>query len=172
MKLYMRNKLISLKRDFNLKNDDGDAVYQIKNKWLSIGQQFRIIDLVQDKEVGQVKEQVLDLLPTVNVYDEHGDKVTEIRKKISIFRDKYTVKSLGWTVKGNILDFDFKITDENGDVIARIDRKLLSIRDTFVIDIDDQVSADVVPVILGVVMAIDLVVEREEDKDDKEDEED
>ncbi|RPA55542.1 hypothetical protein EF384_09350 [Aerococcus agrisoli] len=165
----MRNKLVSVKRDFLVKNEFGTVDYQIKKKWLSIGQQFRIIDVVDEKEVGQVKEQVLDLLPTVNVYDEHGDKVTEIRKKISIFRDKYTVKSLGWEVKGNILDFDFKITDENGDVIARIDRKLLSIRDTFVIDIDDQVSADLVPVILGVVMAIDLVVEREEDENDKED---
>ena len=71
---------------------------------------------------------------------------------------------MDWDVKGNILDFDFRITDENGDRIARIDRKLISIRDTFVIDIEDHVPADVVPIILGVVMAIDLVVERKNDE--------
>ncbi|MGY0836845.1 hypothetical protein ACW66K_05225 [Aerococcus urinaeequi] len=75
--------------------------------------------------------------------------------------------SLNWDVKGNILDFDYRITDENGDRIARIDRKLIAIRDTFVIDIEDHVPADVVPIILGVVMAIDLVVERKDDDDDK-----
>ncbi|MFV8772350.1 LURP-one-related/scramblase family protein [Aerococcus urinaeequi] len=160
MKLYMKNQLLSLKRDFNLTNQDGDPVYKIKNKWLSIGQQFRIIDLAQDKEVAQVKEQIIDLMPTVDVYDQNNDKVAEIRKKVSLFRDNYKVTSLDWDVKGNILDFDFRITDENGDRIARIDRKMISIRDTFVIDIEDQVPADVVPIILGVVMAIDLVVER------------
>lgn len=161
----MKNQLLSLKRDFNIKNDDGDAVFQIKNKWLSIGQQFRIIDLEQDKEVAQVKEQILDLTPTVNVFDGNNDKVTEIRKKITLFRDNYSVKSLGWEVKGDILDFDFRIVDENGDRIARIDRKLISIRDTFVIDIEDHVAPDMVPIVLAVVMAIDLVVERDEDDD-------
>lgn len=163
MKLYMKNQLLSLKRDFNIKNDDGDEVFQIKNKWLSIGQQFRIIDLTQDKEVAQVKEQILDLTPTVDVYDHNNDKVAEIRKKITLFRDNYAVKSLGWEVKGNILDFDFRIVDENNNRIARIDRKLISIRDTFVIDIEDHVAPDLVAIILGVVMAIDLVVERDEE---------
>lgn len=161
----MKNQLLSLKRDFNLKDDDGNEVYQIKNKWLSIGQQFRIIDLAQDKEVAQVKEQIIDLTPTVDVYDGDGNKVTEIRKKITLFRDNYKVTSLDWEVKGDILDFDFRIEDENGDRIAHIDRKLISIRDTFVIDIEDHVPDDLVPIILGVVMAIDLVVERDEDDD-------
>ncbi|MGX7106398.1 LURP-one-related/scramblase family protein [Hutsoniella sourekii] len=161
MKLYVKQRRFSLNQNFDVTDGDGHSLYSVKSAKVSLRRKQTILDGQTKEELAKVKERLVSLRPTVDVLIA-GEKVATITKKLTIGRDQYQIKNLNWLVQGNLFDHRYKITHK-GQTLATINKKLLSLSDSFVCHIRDE---EVNPVlVLAVVLAIDLVLDDEEDDD-------
>jgi uncharacterized protein YxjI len=102
--------------------------------------------------VGKINEQKISLTPTFTI-SSNGKKIGSIRRKmISFFGPSYDIDFKGWTVKGNITEWNYTIKDSNNNQIAKISKELFNLTDTYSIDVVN--SYDALAVLLFVI-AID-----------------
>lgn len=159
MKLYMKQKFWSLKEDFDIYDSQGQAVYRVASKWLTLGRKMKIMDGQTGEAVCQVNQQVIAFTPTMKVYYQ-GQHFCTIRKKITLFRPKYVVSGLNWRIEGNIFQHDYKIRDHRGHVIVEVRKKFFAWSDTFEFNIKDE-TIDPVQVV-AVILAIDMAMDQAE----------
>lgn len=161
MKLYLKEKMLSILDSFNVYDEHDDIYFKVKGK-VALTHKLVIYD-AKGKEVGMVKEKIIDILPTFNLYKD-GKKVGECKKKLTIIRPKFDIDFNDWEIKGNWLEWDYSICDKKGREVAVISKKILRLTDTYVIDIKDEDEAlDA----LMVVLAIDAEKCRREKNDEK-----
>ncbi len=148
MKLVFKEKMVSILDSFNVYDEDGKVYFKVKGK-LAIGHKLVIYDK-DGKEVGMVKEKIIDILPTFSLYKD-GKKVGQCRKKISVIRPKFGVDFNDWEVKGDWLEWDYRICDKKGQDVAIISKKLFRLTDTYGVEVKEEKDAlDVIMVMLAI----------------------
>lgn len=157
MKLYMKQKVWSIKQDFDIFDVDESPVYHVSEKMFTFGRQMTIIDAITRDTLCEVKQKMLSFTPTLEVFCQ-GDKICTIRKKITFFKPSYEVSGLNWSIKGDFWGHDYTINESDGTMIADIRKKFLSWSDTFEFNIvyEDIDPVQVVAVILAIDMAMDI----------------
>ena len=130
MKLYMKQKVFSLKQDFNIYDHNQTPLFRISGKLFSLGRQLRIYDALTDEELAYVKETPFRLLTQLKIYRDN-DYVATIQQKLTFFKTKMAIQDLGWTIEGDFLDWHYVIKDADHQTIAEVEAKLLSWSDTF-----------------------------------------
>jgi uncharacterized protein YxjI len=135
MKLYVSEKLLSLRRKFYVTDDKEKEVYQISSKILSIGDKTYIKDM-KEKELAYIEQNLFHLTSNYDVYVK-GKVICNIRKKFQLFRNDYVLDS-GHKVEGEVWMFNFAIYDKNNTKIGSIKRKFFSIGDKYEITIYDE----------------------------------
>ena len=153
MKLYIKQKVFSLKERFTVKNANGEDVYFVEGKLVSIGQKKTLTDAAGN-ELATIRQKVLAIMPKF-IVEMDGKEVAWIKKKFTVMKPKYVVEGLDWDVEGDFFAHDYTIL-EQGNVIASIHKKWMAWGDTFELDISD--SADEV-MALAVILAIDAVMD-------------
>ena len=153
MKLYIKQKVFSLKERFTVKNANGEDVYFVEGKLVSIGQKKTLTDAAGN-ELATIRQKVLAIMPKF-IVEMDGKEVAWIKKKFTVMKPKYVVEGLDWNVEGDFFAHDYTIL-EQGNVIASIHKKWMAWGDTFELDISD--SADEV-MALAVILAIDAVMD-------------
>ena len=157
MRLYIKQKVLSLKQKYDITDEFENPHYHIESKLISLGRQLTIWDM-DGNEKAFVKQKLVSLLPRY-VVEIGGTEVAQICKKFSLLKPKYEIGGIGWKIEGDYLSHDYSIT-ENGRIIASIHKKWLSWGDAFELDIDD--NADEV-MALAVILAIDAVMDAKSD---------
>ncbi len=152
MKLYMKQKVFSLRDRFTIKDKDGNDRYCVEGQLLSLGNKLHIYDMDKN-EVAFVREKLISFRPKF-IVEIDGQQVAEIVKKITLLKPKYYIEGPGWEVTGKILEHDYSVMD-GVDVIASIHKKWMSWGDSYEIDIDDPENEVFA---LAVVLAIDVVM--------------
>ena len=156
MQLYMKQKMLSFKQDFNIVDSNQKPVYKVDGEFLSLGRKLHIINMETNEEVALVKQKVLSLMPQVDVFV-RGQEVASIRKRITLFKPQFDIEQIGWTIKGDYFAHDYIIYDREGDLIAQRKKKYFAMSDTFEFNIDAE---EVDPVmVIAVVLAIDTVMD-------------
>lgn len=153
MRLYIKQKVFSLKDKFYVKDENGEDRYYVEGKILSIGKQLWIRDM-EGNELAFLKQKVITFLPRFFIYI-NGEEVAQIVKKFTLLKPKYEISGPGWTINGNFLDHDYTI-ESNGVAVAGIHKKWMSWGDSYEMEINpdvDQVLA------LAVILAIDTVMD-------------
>ena len=153
MKLYIKQKVFSLKERFTVKNANGEDVYFVEGKLVSIGQKKTLTDAAGN-EIATIRQKVLAIMPKF-IVEMDGKEVAWIKKKFTVMKPKYVVEGLDWDVEGDFFAHDYTIL-EQGNVIASIHKKWMAWGDTFELDISD--NADEV-MALAVILAIDAVMD-------------
>ena len=153
MKLYIKQKVFSLKERFTVKNANGEDVYFVEGKLVSIGQKKTLTDAAGN-ELATIRQKVLAIMPKF-IVEMDGKEVAWIKKKFTVMKPKYVVEGLDWDVEGDFFAHDYTIL-EQGNVIASIHKKWMAWGDTFELDISD--NADEV-MALAVILAIDAVMD-------------
>lgn len=149
MKLLFKQRIFSWFGSYDIFDEQGNTLFTVKGQ-LSWGHCLRICDAA-GRHLGTVKEVVLSFLPRFDIYT--GDTLAgTIRKEFTFFRPKFTLDMNGWTIDGNMFEWDYTIYDRSGRTVADISKQLLSWSDTYVIDIPDPADALAA---LMVVLAID-----------------
>lgn len=137
MKLLFKQRIFSWFDSYDIYDEQGKVVYQVKGE-LAWGHQLRIYDYL-GREVGLVKQQIFTFLPKFDIY-ERGNQLGTICKEFSLFRPCYHFDGLGWKVEGNFFEWDYTITN-CGMEIATISKQLFNWSDTYVIDVVDDNNA-------------------------------
>ncbi|GLY02814.1 LURP-one-related family protein [Actinoplanes sp. NBRC 101535] len=161
----IRERFFSVGDDFDVMDENGEKVYHVDGKVLSLRDKVIIEDLHGD-EVATVHRHLISLRTTYEVRI-GGEKAAEVRKNLfTPFRDKFTIDVPGpddLEMKGDLLDHEYVI-EQGGVEVASVSKRWLTIRDTYAV----QVAPGVEPLlIIGSVIALDLALERAEDKKDK-----
>ncbi|PMC80317.1 hypothetical protein CJ191_01800 [Aerococcus viridans] len=159
MKLYMKQKVFSLKQDFNIYDHNQTPLFRISGKLFSLGRQLRIYDALTDEELAYVKETLFRLLTQLKIYRDN-DYVATIQQKLTFFKTKMAIQDLGWTIEGDFLDWHYVIKDADHQTIAEVEAKLLSWSDTFEITIDDTEVDPIV--VLAIILAIDTIRDKQQ----------
>lgn len=163
MKLILKEKILSILDSFNVYDENDKIYYKVKGK-IALSHKVAIYD-AKGKELGIVKEKIIDVLPTFLLYKD-GEKAGTCKKKISVIKPKFEIDFNGWDIKGNWLEWDYSIVDKSGKTVAVISKKLLRLTDTYVIDVKDE--ADALDALM-VVLAIDAEKCRRESNANKKD---
>ena len=166
----IKEKFFRLGDDFEITDDDGRVVYRVDGKVLSLRGRL-VIEQPGVGEVGTVERHLVALRPTYAITI-GGEKAADVRKHFfTPFRDKFTIDIPGpddLEVTGNLLDHEYRI-ERDGDTVATASKRWFSLRDTYGVDIADGEDH---LLILASVLALELAVAREEEKERKEHEDD
>ena len=123
MKLMFKQRLFSWLDSYDVFDRDGSAVYTVKGE-LSWGHRLQIYD-AQGEHLGTVQEKVLTLLPRFQLY--LGDRLAgTITKEFTFFRPRFTLDCNGWTVDGDLWEWDYQVMDGSRTVIIENGRFVLA----------------------------------------------
>ncbi|MGH2079951.1 LURP-one-related/scramblase family protein [Aerococcus urinaeequi] len=159
MKLYMKQKLFSLKQDFNIYDHNQIPLFRVSGKLFSVGRQLRIYDALTDEELAYVKESPFRFLTHLKVY-KGNDYIATIQQKMTLFKTKMTIQDIGWTIQGDFLGWQYVIKNEKNQTIAEVKAKMLSWSDTFEITIDDTQVDPII--VLAIILAIDTIRDKQQ----------
>lgn len=149
MQLLFKQRLFSWFDSYDIYNETGETVYTVKGQ-LAWGHRLQIFD-ADGNNVGTVQEKILTFLPKFELYAE-GNYIGCIRKELTLFRPKYTVDCNGWSMEGDLFEWDYRIMGGCDEPIAVISKQLLNWTDTYVMDVCDPQNALYV---LMLVLALD-----------------
>ncbi len=121
----MRQRLISFGDDFWIENDQGERVFKVDGKMLRVRDTLFFED-AQGNVVCKLQQKLLTIRDTMTIEGANGESLATIRKAlITPIRDRYTVKignDPDLEVKGNIINYEFKIGDGDRKV-AEVSKK-------------------------------------------------
>jgi uncharacterized protein YxjI len=159
----IRERFFSIGDDFDILDEHGTKLLHVDGKVFSLRNKVVIEDL-DGQELASVHRHLVALRPTYEIRI-GGEKAAEVRKRLfTPFREKFTIDVPGpddLEMRGDLLDHEYVI-DRGGREVAAVSKRWLTIRDTYAV----QIAADQDPLlILASVLALDLALHREEEKD-------
>lgn len=155
MKLYIRQKVLSLTEKFAVTDPVGTEKYLIRGDFWSLGHRLHVT-YPDGVEVAEIREQVFTLMPRFTVTVQ-GREIAQITKAWTLVRDAYHIDGLDWDVQGNFWGYDYDVT-RHSQPVASIHRAWMSWGDCYELDI--AVGNDEL-MVLAVVLAIHCVLEGE-----------
>ena len=159
MDLAIRNKWITLRGSSVVKDLNEKDVMKVQGKfWTFTAKKF--IQTLDGVTKYTVRNKFWRLFAyRAFIYDDKGERVAHIRRKIFSLHDKFLIESKfgNFEVVGNILCFDYHI-NLDGKEIGHVARKI-SLRDSFVLHLDDDSKIDPM-FFLALVIAIDNITDR------------
>ena len=138
MKLLFKQRFFSWFDSYDIYNDKGQPVYEVKGE-LSWGHLLRIYD-TDGNEVGMIKEKILTFFPKFEMYLKDS-YVGSINKEFSLINPKFNIDCKGWHIQGNWLEWDYTINDCSGNCVATVSKELWNWTDTYIIDVTDPADA-------------------------------
>jgi len=151
MKLYIKQKPLSWKDKFFVKDENGDDCYYVEGEVLSLGKKLHVYDM-GGHEVAFIEQQISFLLPYFHAHIE-GRGTATIRQRFSWFHTKYTLEGLDWEIEGSFWLHEYEIR-QGGQLVISISKELMTWGDSYELDIANPRDALVA---LAVVLVIDCV---------------
>jgi len=149
MRLLFKQRLFSWFDSYDIYDENGNTVFVVQGK-LAWGHRLEIYDANGD-HVGTVKEEIFTFLPRFALYV--GDRhIGNIRKEFTFLRPSFTLDCNGWSVTGDIFQWDYEVLNQNGNKVIHASKQLFNWTDTYIIDVASQED---VLLSLMIVLAID-----------------
>jgi uncharacterized protein YxjI len=159
----IRERFFDLGEDFDITDDDGNAVYHVDGKVLSLRDRVVLTD-PGGREVASVHRHLVALRPTYEITIA-GQPAAEVRKHLfTPFRDRFTIDVPGpddLELTGDLFDHEFTV-ERDGREVASVSKRWLSLRDTYGVRIAEGENH---LLILACVLAVELARAREEARD-------
>lgn len=138
MRLLFKQRLFSWFDSYDIYTEDGSVCYTVKGQ-LAWGHLLKVYD-AQGREVGEVRERILSLLPKFEVSC-GGQYLGCIRKEFSLLRPRFDIDYNGWAVQGDWMGWDYTITGPSGQCIATVSKELLRMTNTYVLEVKGPANA-------------------------------
>ncbi|MBQ8554498.1 MAG: LURP-one-related family protein [Clostridia bacterium] len=157
MKLYIRQKLLSWKDRFHVKDENGEDRYYVEGEVWTLGKKLHVYDM-SGREVAYIEQKITFMLAEYHVYQD-GCEVAVIKQKFSWFHPKYEIEGLGWEVDGSFWLHEYEIR-KNAMPIVSISKELMARGDSYELTIANPVDEIIA---LAVVLTIDCVIDSNND---------
>ena len=152
MKLYISERFLTFKDKAAVTDENGAVRYYVHGDF-AIAKKYYVDD-VNGTQLASVVQKKISSTGTC-VVSRNGNDIAEIVPKITLFKPKYEVKKLGWTIEGNFNQDKYSIK-QDCTAIVNVQVRLLTKGNAFEIDIADgidEVNA------LAVVLVIEGILE-------------
>jgi uncharacterized protein YxjI len=154
MRYMLRQKILTLKDDFRIRDVNGTDVFRVDGQFFSIGKKLRVYD-ASGQERAFIKQRLFRLAPTYEIYRD-GALMAVVRKKLFTFlRSTFTIdlpNGQPMTVTGNLLSHEYTF-NRAGRNVAQVSKEWFTLADTYGVDVADG-EDDVL--ILSVAVVIDM----------------
>lgn len=138
MKLMFKERAFSWLDSYDVYREDGSVIYTVHGE-LSWGHCLHILD-EHDEHVGTVKEKMFTWLPKFEIY-QRDEYLGCISKEFGFIIHEYNVDFMGWTVQGDLFEWDYKVKNERNEVVAAVSKELFNWTDTYSIEVIDEKDA-------------------------------
>ena len=132
--LYTSSKILTLRNQIDITDENEKPVYQSMSKVLSLHDRTQI-NRTDGTLVANMHRPVLTLHERHFVEMANGKSFTIASELWHIARHIIHIEELGWTINGHILEMNYYISDEKENVVAVVGEKKISLHDKFCIDI-------------------------------------
>ncbi len=156
MRYQLRQKLFAFGDDYTVQDETGADRYIVDGKVFSLDHTVTISDM-QGNEEAAIHQRLIALLPTYEIM-RGGQELAEVRKKLTLFREGFTVDIPGpddLEVEGDLLDHEYVFL-RDGQTVATVSKQWFSMTDSYGVEVASGVD-DVL--ILACAVVIDLVNE-------------
>ena len=153
MKLYIKNKVWSLRGSSSVKDENGNDVFIVKGKFLSISRKKRVKD-TQGNLLYKVRNKLINFFSrSAYIYDGDGTKVAKVERKFG-FKNRIIVHGYQdeISVEGEFLSWTLDIY-RNGEQVGAI-RRQFNLVDAFVLETETENDA---AFMVALVIAIDNI---------------
>ena len=116
MRLLFKQRLFSWFDSYDIYDEAGNTVYTVEGK-LSWGHCLHILNAAGE-HIGTVQERVLTFLPRFELYI-RDQYVGSIQKRFTFFTPKFDIDCNGWQAEGDLLEWDYRVTEACGALGAR-----------------------------------------------------
>ena len=146
MRLLFKQRLFSWFDSYDIYDEDGNVVYEVKGQ-LDWGHFLKVYQ--SNVHLATIKQVLLTFIPRFEIYKD-DQYVGSISKEFSFFVPRYNIDFNGWHIEGDIFEWDYQIYD-GSKVIASISKELFNLTDTYVLNIIDPKDAlDVLAFVLAI----------------------
>ena len=150
MYLRIRQRIFSWTDSYDVYDDSGEAKYEVRGKFFSLGHQIHVYDKRTGEEVGSIHEKLFTFLPRFEIVI-HGVHQGTVTRELTFLRLRYRVDYRGWDVEGNFWGWDYRVTHGNKEIMS-ISKEIFNFSDTYTLHFGD--AANEIPGLL-LVLAID-----------------
>ena len=160
MKVYIRNKLLSLGGGSDVLDENQQPVFHVKGRAVSITRVKYVCDM-QGNRLFKIRNKWLNFfVHKAYIYDGTGTKIATVKDKWFNVHSEYFVTGYADEIKvqGKFFGLNCQIL-RNGDVIGTIRRQITFIRDAFELDAEPQD----LPFLIALVIAIDNITDKKHD---------
>ncbi len=153
MTLYIKQKLFSFGDKFTVYDEMGNDRYYVTGEVFAFGKKLHLLD-TNGNELAFVHQKAFSLLPQFFIRI-NGEDVARVVKEFSLFRHRYRVEGLGWTVEGRFLFHEYTVTG-GGMTMASVCKDWFTWGDAYRIDILPGIDEAAT---LAVVLIIDACID-------------
>lgn len=154
MRLFVKEKVISLHNRYFIYNENQEQEYEIESKIISLGDKTTIYDK-NHNIVAYIAQNQFHFIPKYDVYINNQLQFS-IQRKLKLFEIKY-ILSNNYKVEGDLFALSVVIKNSNDEKIAFINRDLISIGDKYCIEI---LNENELPIILSIIVSITNDIDR------------
>ena len=153
MKLVIQQKVFSLHERFQVMDETGEPLYEVKGKALSIGHKLTVTDM-RGEEVAYIHQKVMSLVPKYFI-EMAGRAEVELKGHITLLRPHYTLEMPDgdWEIRGSFTQHDYTMTCGD-ETVATVAQAWFAWGDTYALEVANDADALTA---LCVLLAIDCV---------------
>jgi uncharacterized protein YxjI len=155
-RFQMREKLLSIGDDYWIEDEQGRKRYKVNGKALRVRDTW-VLEDPSGGEVAVIREKKLSIRDAITI--EVGGTEAKVKKALVGIRDRFNVEVDGapdLKVHGNIVDHEYEI-ERDGEEIASVSKKWFRVRDTYGVSVQQAID---VPLVLAVTVAVDALSDR------------
>ena len=129
----MRQKLLSIGDDFWIEDNHGNRCFKVNGKAVRV-RDTMIFEDANGTELFKIQERMLRVRDTMEIENAGGSNAATVKKAmISPLRERWHVEVAGGSdikVQGNIVDHEYTL-EANGDKVAEVSKRWLRVADTY-----------------------------------------
>ena len=163
MRYLVRERLFSITDDFWVTDEQGDKVFFVDAKILSLRHALELKD-ASGRKLATIKHQLVTFTDAMDIDDDNGRVATVHKAVFSPLHHRSVIDLAGGArleAVGNIFDKDFEIRD-GGQVLAQVSRAWFRIRDTYGVDVAPGVD---IVLMIAIAVCLDRIHAEEEEHD-------
>ena len=155
MKLHMKQKSMSFRARFTIKDELEQDLYTVSVEPMVLGKKLLIYDS-SGHEVGSIRQKTFSIRPRYFLF-ENGKQTAELMKDFSILRPQYRLSGKNWEINSDTWAHAFEITCGSLPV-ASISKAWKTFGDSYEMDISHREDALLV---IEIMIAIDCITEQQ-----------
>lgn len=138
MRYLVQQRIFSFKADFWIEDQDGNRVFLIDGKALSLRETLELKDATGNLLI-LIRKRLFSMRATMEIENGDGVIATVRPAFFSPLRHRYTIDLADGSqleAAGNFAGQDWQLTDGSGAVVGRISRQWFRIRDTYGVEVE------------------------------------